>query len=170
MTMTRKVLMGVAVLLIGVAFVATSWAGEKATPQEVIAKVKEAAAVLEKEGSAGLAQFTNKNSKWVWKDTYVFVFNCQKGTVAAHPIKPQLAGKNLMGIKDVKGNMFFVQLCEAAKNPKGGWVEYWWPKPGEKTPSRKITYILQVPGQPYQVAAGIYDPNTSVADLNKLLK
>jgi signal transduction histidine kinase len=49
------------------------------------------------------------------------------------------------------------ELCAAAKNPNGGWVEYWWPKPGETEPSRKITFIVQVPGQPYQVTAGLYD-------------
>ena len=167
--MRRLAIVGLC-LVIGLAFASTSWAGGKATPQEVIAKVKEAADFLSKQGSAGLAEFNDRNSRWVWKDTYVFVYNCSKGTVAAHPIKPHLVGKNLMGLKDVKGNMFFIQLCEASKNPKGGWVEYWWPKPGEKTPSRKVTYILKVPGQPYEVAAGIYDDSASVSELDKLIK
>ncbi len=155
---------------IGVFFTMTVYAGDQATPQEVIQKVKEAADYLSKKGEAGLADFNKKGTKWVWKDTYIFVYCCKKGTVAAHPIKPKLVGKNLMGLKDIKGNMLFVRLCEAAKNPKGGWVEYWWPKPGEKKPSRKISYILQVPGQPYQVAAGIYNDKITVDELNKMLK
>jgi len=160
----------VAAVMASVFLNVAAYAGGSATPQEVIQKVKEAAAYLSKKGEAGLAEFNKKGTKWVWKDTYIFVYRCDKGVVAAHPIKPKLVGKNLMGLKDIKGNMLFVQLCDASKNPKGGWVEYWWPKPGEKKPSRKISYILQVPGQPYQVAAGIYNDKISVDDLNQMIK
>jgi len=66
--------------------------------------------------------------------------------------------------------MFFVQFFDAAKKPKGGWVEYWWPKPGEKKPSRKITYVLQAGKTPYQVAAGIYDETFPVNKLEGMLK
>ncbi len=149
---------------------ATLKAQDKATPEEVIQKVREAAKFLAEKKEAGLDEFNKKDGKWVWKDTYVFVFNCDEGKIVAHPIKPQLIGKNLIGLKDVKGNLFFVQLCEAAKNPKGGWVEYWWPKPGEKTPSRKITFMIKVEGTPYQVGAGVYDDTISVDELNKLLE
>ncbi len=165
----KKKLLGLSVLMIGLAIVSTSWAGSKATPQEVIAKVREAAALIEKKGAAALPEF-KKGSKWVWKDTYVFVLEKSKGTVAAHPIKPSLVGKNLMGLKDIKGNMFFAQFFEAAAKPHGGWVVYWWPKPGEKVPSRKITYVLQAGNTPYQVAAGIYDDKYTPEELDKMLK
>jgi len=143
---------------------------QKATPQEVMEKVKEAAAFLHTAGEGGLSEFMDSNGGWVWKDTYVWVLKCDEMTDAAHPIKPKLVGKNLAGIKDVRGNYFFVQLCEAAKRPKGGWVEYWWPKVDEKLPSRKIAYVLSVPDSPYQVAAGIYDENISLEQLDKMLQ
>ena len=56
------------------------------------------------------------------------------------------------------------------KDPNGVWVEYWWEKLGEEKPARKISFMVQVPGQPFQVTAGIYDDSTSVEELNKSLK
>jgi len=34
---------------------------------------------------------------------------------------------------------------------------------------RKVSYALDVPGQPYQVIAGIYEPILSIGDLNAML-
>lgn len=141
-----------------------------ATPREVMEQVREAAAFLQSAGEEGLSQFMDSNGRWVWKDTYVWVLKCDDMTDAAHPLKPILVGKNLAGIKDVRGNYFFVQFCENAKQPAGGWVEYWWPKVGETVPSRKIAYVLAVPGTPYQVAAGIYDEGIPLEELEEMLK
>jgi len=53
------------------------------------------------------------------------------------------------------------------KNPAGVWVE-WWPKPGEKEGSRKISYALRVSNTPYIVGAGIYDDKATIIELQKL--
>lgn len=145
-------------------------AADRATPAEVVQKVTQAAEFLSTAGEKGLAEFWDKNGRWVWKDAYVWVLRCDKMTDAAHPFNPKLVGKDLAGFKDAEGNYFFVQLCETSKEPNGGWVEYWWPKVGETQPSRKIAYILSVPHQPYQVAAGIHDDRISLEELNKMIK
>ncbi|QTA79080.1 Double cache domain-containing protein [Desulfonema limicola] len=142
---------------------------EKASALEIVKKVREAAAFLSEAGEPGIAEFQKRESPWVWKDTYIFIHDCQKGTTIAHPIKPGHIGKNNIGIKDVKGNMFFVQGCEAAKDPKGGWIEYWWPKPGEKKPSRKISYMYRIPDMNLDIGAGVYDDTLSIEELKKLL-
>ena len=79
----------------------------------------------------------------------IFVYKRQKGTIAAHPINPDLIGKNSVGLKDIKGNLFFIRLCEAAKESNRDWTQYWWPKPGDKDPSRKVSLMLQVPNTTY---------------------
>ncbi len=140
-------------------------AQDKATSQEVVAKVKEAASKLSKSGD--LAQFNQKQSPWVWKDTYIFVVDCDKKVEVAHPIKPELVGQDINSIKDTKGNAFLGAACDATKKPSGVWVEYWWPKPGEKEGSRKVSYMLSAPNTPYVVGAGIYDDKTTVAELEK---
>jgi cytochrome c len=57
-----------------------------ATPEEVVQKVKQAASYLAKEKEAGLATFKQKQSDYVWADTYVFVFDCAQKKNVAHPI------------------------------------------------------------------------------------
>ena len=140
-----------------------------ATPQEVIKKVKEAANFMASNGK--LEEFNDKNGRWVWGGTYVFVMKCSPfPSLATHPIKPGLIGRDLSGLKDKTGNYFFIQLCDAATKPKGGWVEYLWPKPGEKAPSRKISFCMAVPGTEYQVGAGLYDDKISLDKLNAMIK
>ena len=51
---------------------------EKATPQEVYAKVVEATHFLAAAGEKGLKEFENPRGKFVWKDAYVGVTRCQK--------------------------------------------------------------------------------------------
>src|SRR5213593_3579932 len=131
-----KILVALAVALLIVALSSVAVGQDKATAQEVIAKVREAASTLSKTGD--LAQFNQKQSPWVWKDTYIFAVNCDKKVIVAHPIKPELIGQDIMSLKDTKGNTFLGASCEATKKPSGVWVEYWWPKPGEKEGFRKV--------------------------------
>ena len=55
--------------------------------------------------------------------------------------------------------------CAAARKPGGGWFEYPFPKPGEERPSRKVAYMLAVPGTPYVVGAGVYDETVTLEQL-----
>ncbi len=77
--------------------------------------------------------------------------------------------QDFMSMKDSKGKELFQKdFCDAARKPSGVWSEYWWPKPGEKEGSRKLTYSLGVKGTPYVVSAGVYDDNATIAELSKL--
>ncbi len=145
------------------------WAQEKSTPEEVINMTRKAADYLAKKGDAGLTEFNDKTSQWVWKDTYIFVIDCENGKMISHPVSKQLLSKQLLGFTDVRGNLIFVNICEAGKKANGGWAEYWWNKPGEKEPARKITFVHQVPDHPYLVGAGIYDEDISIEQLQKLI-
>ena len=144
------------------------WAQEKSSPEEVITMVRKAADYLAETGEAGIAEFNDKGSQWVWKDTYIFVIDCKNGKMLAHPFSKKLLSKQLLGLTDVKGNLIFVNIYEAAKNPTGGWAEYWWNKPGKNNPARKISFVLNVPGHLYQVGAGIYDEAIPVEQLQKM--
>ena len=155
-------------------------AEEAATPQEVIAKVKAAAAYLAKNGKSGLKTFDSANSPFVWKDTYVFVYDCAAGLAdVAHPV-PETKEKKIAADKDATGRVTGPEMCQAAARPDGGWIEYMWWKPVKvegtkqltyaKKISRKVTYMLNVKGQPYQVGAGVYNDSLTVKDLNALLK
>ena len=174
--MKRTLSLFSAVFLCGLLFIAALpvAAGETVTPDEVIAKVREAAAYLSGKGEAGLSEFNDPKGPWAWKDTYVFVFNCAEGIIVAHPTK-ELIGTRLEDRIDKNGFKFNLALCEEAKKPNGGWVEYWRPSDaadatGAAEFRRKVSYILKVQGQPYEVGAGIYEPTMSIDELTKMIE
>jgi cytochrome c len=162
-----KILVLLKIALLIVALPSLAVGQDHATGQEVVAKVREAASTLSKTGD--VAQFQQKQAPWVWRDTYIFVADCDKKLQAAHPIRPELAGTDFVSLKDTKGKTVFpADFCDAAKKPSGVWFEYWWPKPGAKEGSRKIAYGLSAKGTPYVVAAGVYDDKATIAELSKL--
>jgi cytochrome c len=164
---SRKILAGVTVAILNAALCTVAVGQDKATAQEVVAKVREAASTLSK--TRDLAQFNQKQGPWVWKDTYIFVDDCDKKVVAANPGRPEQVGHDFMSIKDTRGNNVIpAGWCDAAKKPSGAWIEYWWPRPGEKEGSRKLTYSLSVKGTSYVVAAGFYDDKATIAEVSKL--
>ncbi len=164
---TNKILVVLGMVLLAFSLTNLVVAQDKATAQEVVAKVREAASTLSKTGDLG--PFKQKQGPWVWKDTYIFVVDCDKKVYAAHPIKPELVGQDNTSVKDAKGkNVYPEGWCDAAKKPSGVWIEYWWPKPGEKEGSRKLTYALSAKGTPYVVGAGIYDDKATLAELEKM--
>ncbi|MCF8128790.1 MAG: cache domain-containing protein [Deltaproteobacteria bacterium] len=148
-------------------------AEEKATPQEVYDMVLKAATVVEQLGPEGLEALSD-TKEFIWKDSYVWAVNCSEKKLVAHPNK-KLIGLDLSKVYDKnpdesKRKLHNLEMCEGVSNPNGVWVEYWWEKLGEKKPSRKISFMIQVPGQPYQVTAGIYDDTTTIEELNKTIK
>ena len=153
------------VLLLAAALAGPVQAQEKATPQDVYDMVIKAYEVIKNLGDEALPAFNDPKGEFVFKDSYVFVNKCPE-YVAAHPFAlDKLKGKDLRPIYPFQ-NAF----CEGAKNPNGAWVEYMWPKPGETEPSRKIAFIISVTGTPYQVAAGIYNDDITIEELNKTIK
>lgn len=161
--------MGMLILLSMILAKTPLLAEEAASPAEVIAKVRSAAEFLAKSGESGLAEFNDPKGRWAWKDTYVFVLDCSKEEMIAH-VNSKLIGVKLVNFIDKNGRYLGYDLCAEAMNSKGGWTEYWWPKAGSTNPERKISYTLRVPGQHYEVSAGIYDPTMSLKQLNELIK
>ena len=161
----------VVLLACGIGRVAMAAEGGTATAEEAISKVRAAARFLHNKGTSGYTEFNNKDGNWVWKDSYVFVYSCRDNAMIAHPLRPDMVGKPILQMKDDKDHLLFQDMCKAGANKDGGWVEYWWPKPGEAKASRKISYVhsAEVSFKPdIQVGAGIYDDKMSVEDLNKM--
>lgn len=162
--MKRKNVLVVGVLLFLMAGPAIVGAQGPCDKGAVKAAVDKAVEIIEQEGSAGLEKvgairFCDGN--------YVFV-NDLKGKTLMH-IKPTLIGKVLIGLKDDTGKRFFADFSEVAKASKAtkngvpyyngeGWVDYRWPKPGEKAFSGKTSYIkgCLMGDESVYVGAGIY--------------
>jgi cytochrome c len=160
----------ISVVFVTGAAVIPALAGEAATPAEVIAKVKEGAAFLSASGEAGLAEFNDPAGRWAFKDTYVFVYDCQKGICAAQSFNRSIVGKPIEEITDARGAPVGNMICEAAAFEAGRWIEYYFPEAGTGIVMRKLSFIYPVPGTPYVAGAGIYGGDEKVEDLNKQLE
>jgi signal transduction histidine kinase len=143
----------------------TALGQEKATPQQVVQKVQQAAGYLSKKGEAGLTTFKERRSDYVWANTYVFVIDCQQKKVAANPLFG-FEGMPLSNLKDPTGKVIGPMFCPSDSS-KGYWVQYYWPRAGQKEPARKLTYIEPVPDTPFTVGAGIYDDQLTITDVEE---
>lgn len=154
----KKCIMAIFLLTIASLVSSQVVAGETATKEECVTMCQKALAVAKEKGvDEMLKQINDPHGSFVWKDSYIYAINLNNNKVAAHPIKPVLVGKDMSGIKDVNGKMFFVEKINLARDKGEGWVDYMWPKPGEKKPSSKTAFVIKVPGEPYAISAGVYN-------------
>jgi methyl-accepting chemotaxis protein len=79
-----------------------------------------------------------------------------KGMMIMHPINPALDGKDLLGMKDKAGKLFFKEMVDKANSKGEGFVEYMWPKPGNPEPVPKISYVKLHKEWGWIVGSGIY--------------
>lgn len=132
-------------------------AQESATKEECVIQCHEVAALINSQGlDAAVMKVSDTKGPYVWKDSYVFLMNLD-GKMLAHPMQPELTRlPHCLLITDPTDKAIFVSFVNLARTAEHGWVEYMWPKPGQRAPSKKITYVYRVPGQDLFVAAGVY--------------
>ncbi|MFI5394175.1 MAG: cache domain-containing protein [Candidatus Binatia bacterium] len=135
-------------------------AAKKMTAPELMTLVREAAAVLEKQGEQAYPEFRKKGSKWFRDDTYFFVWTMD-GTRTLHAADPASEGENVSGLKDVLGRPIGKMLLEVGASPSGeGWIHYVYPEPGNIFPIWKSTFLKRVTfpsGTQHVIGCGIYN-------------
>jgi len=159
----RKVAVMLLVVMASVA-PAVSAMAESATKEECVAKCKEAVQLINEKGlEAALQEINKKDGKFVWKDSYVFVEDF-KGTFLAQPLRSELIGTNWLEHKGIDGKFTNKEFIEVVKTKGEGWVEYMHYKPAEfrkpaeeRIRSKKMTYVLRVPGKDIFVGAGTFE-------------
>lgn len=143
-------------------------AGEKATPQEAYAKVTAAAAYLAKAGEDGIGLLGDPKKGFMWKDSFVWVARCESNSCFPNP----RARATRLQISEAKcfktGKLYILDLCDRVEDPHGAWTTYYRQDPKTKILQRKATYMRQVPGQPFQVVASVFDETTSISNLEKI--
>lgn len=144
-------------LLLGLWAVTSSAETERAHSHEVVEKVEQAIALLRADGERALAALSDPHGDFVWKDTYVFVVDCEADKVVANPAFPGLVGRSVKRHGDYVGYPYGEDLCRMARGPAGAWIEYFWLPRGSETPVRKLSYVRSASGTSYQVGAGVYD-------------
>ncbi|MEZ4388899.1 MAG: cache domain-containing protein [Candidatus Krumholzibacteriia bacterium] len=139
------------------------------SPDVIVAKVKEACAVLEAEGTAAFPKFQGKGSPFLFAGTYMWIHTLDDGTMLMHPMKYKLNGKNVLTLKDTQGKRFFATMNDVVKESGEGWVDYYWPKPGTDEIVHKVSYVrgcTTPDGKALVVGCGLYKfDDSTVASL-----
>jgi signal transduction histidine kinase len=135
-----------------------STAETKATPEMIVEKVDEAIALLEKDGAKAYRKLQGKGSPFLFAGTYIWI-NDLDGHFLMHPLKPGLVGRNLLALKDGNGKRFLAAMIQKVKTDGEGWVDYTWPRPGEKKRSLKVSFVKKavLEGEEVLVGCGTYD-------------
>jgi signal transduction histidine kinase len=123
--------------------------------------VEEAAALIETRGAEAFETFAKKGSRWLRGDRYLFVYD-DRGTVAFHPVEPELIGQNLSRFRDIAGRPVVAWMMEIAQRPEpdaSGWVFYLWEGPWHTRPQWKGSYVRKAiapSGRVFLVGSGLY--------------
>jgi cytochrome c len=130
---------------------------QSAKSEQIEQLVNKAAALVEKDGKAAFDEFRKKDSAWFHGDTYLFAYDL-KANVLLNPAFPQREGTNVTGQKDAKGKLLHQAIIETAEIKGSGWVDYWFPKPGQTEASQKWTFVkkVMIDGVPGLIASGFY--------------
>jgi signal transduction histidine kinase len=159
--MTRRYLFA---LFIAVTFAfAAHAAGAADAPQnspdgkKIVALVNDAVKLVEQKGKDAFPEL-RKDKKWNNGDVYIFIDRFD-GLVLLNPPSPEIEEKNLIDWQDAKGKKIVREFVQLAKSKGSGWVDYYWPKPGEQKPSKKMSYVKKAKlpsGEDIIVGAGMY--------------
>ena len=90
------------------------------------------------------------------KSGYFYVYNYECWSIA-HATQKNLQGTNLYNYQDSRGN-YVVRLLSAAAQNGGGFIEFYWIKPGDTGEKLKIGYVEPIPGTKYFIGSGVYVP------------
>ncbi len=86
---------------------------------------------------------------------YIFAFDrANRYTVMGG--KPSRVGESLDGFKDANGLFVIREMQRVTQSQGEGRVDYWFPKPGQQEPLRKISYVINLPEFDMFVGAGVY--------------
>jgi len=96
------------------------------------------------------------------KSGYFYVYNYDCVNIA-HATQKKLVGKNLHDYRDCKGKFVVCELAKAAGRG-GGFVEYYWVKPGLKGEHKKIGYVEPIPNTQYFIGTGVYLAETTLGE------
>lgn len=129
----------------GVVFAAENCtAGKKhavCTDASVMEKVDWACKLVESKGKEAIKEIRKMRYDCCGEPDYVWL-NDMHPKMIMHPIKPAKDGADLTKDQDPDGKFLFVEFVKAVKaKPAGDWVEYQWPKFGEKQPTPKKSWV-----------------------------
>lgn len=137
----------------------------------VVDMVRNAAAIVEREGEKSFEFFSDVTSPFIAKDAYVFVID-PNGVELVNPAFPNLQGRNIIDVKDTNGKQLVREMLNVVRTAGSGWVDYMWPKPGDSISTQKSTYVSRAKfGKEWVVVGcGVYlaDAPKTISTIKKM--
>lgn len=130
--------------------------------KRLVTLVEDAAALMEKKGTAAFREFGVKGSRWLNENYYLFVYDIS-GTCLFQPINPKLVGKNLIQFRDMNGKPIVRTITDIGRRPErdaSDWMFYLWEEGTQFLPRWKRAYVRKAiapDGKVYLVGSGSYD-------------
>jgi len=97
-----------------------------------------------------------------------FWINDMHPRMVMHPIKPELDGRDVAGIKDPNGFELFKAFVATVRKDGKGFVAYQWPKPGSDKPVDKVSYVQGFEPWGWVIGSGIYTGDLREAFMGRL--
>ena len=116
----------------------------------------------QKDALQAIAQLRYDGKEYFW-------INDLEPRMIMHPIKPELNGKEIGGIKDPNGFALFSAMVEKVKRDGEGQIQYQWPKPGSSEPVDKISYVKGFAPWGWIVGSGVYVDDIRVRQHEQIL-
>ena len=98
-----------------------------------------------------------------------FWINDMQPRMVMHPIKPDLDGKEIGGMKDPNGLALFSAMVDVVRKQGRGFVAYQWPKPGSDKPVDKISFVEGFEPWGWVIGSGVYIDDLRSATQQRLL-
>jgi cytochrome c len=119
--------------------------------------VNKAAALVEVRGKQAFPEFRRRGSEWRFNEVYLFVMDLG-GRVLLNVEFPRREGTNRLKERDADGKLFHEDFIDVVRSDGSGWVDYMFPRPGQKQPSAKWSYVraVTIDGEPGLIGAGFY--------------
>jgi len=120
--------------------------------------VDEAAGLIEAKGEEAISIIKDKKGKFYTEDTYIFITSADTGADLVNPAFEVIEGIPAENYFDSDAWAAQMIIVGAVKDKDTAWVEYFWPKPGEEAPSRKVSFLRKIiiNGKTRIIGAGFY--------------
>lgn len=125
----------------------------------VVEQVDDAAELILEKGEEAFAELRDKASGFRFYDSYVFVMDAASGVHLVNAGFPEREGTVMIDYADENGKLVGREMLALLETADAGWVDYVWPRPGERRARQKSAYVRKVAlpdGRMLVVGAGIY--------------
>jgi len=125
-------------------FVGSGGAALKVEKIWVRDRVEAAARLVQERGrEIAFKELKDAASPYFFLGNFIFVLD-DRGRSLVDPAYPTLEGRDMSDFRDAIGRPVIKEAMQKLETSDEAWVQFLWPKPDERLPSRKLMYIRKV--------------------------